>query len=84
MLTINFFASIREQLGKDSEALELPTDVRNVDQLIEILIAGNGQGWSILRDQSKVLVAVDQTIVDRNHMLEGAEEVAFFPPMTGG
>ena len=53
-------------------------------QLIDLLVAGNEKSWSILQDHNKVLVAVNQTIVARNHTLEGADEVAFFPPMTGG
>jgi molybdopterin synthase sulfur carrier subunit len=43
-----------------------------------------GDPWTALKDRSRVLVAVNQTIVDHAHPLAGNEEVAFFPPMTGG
>lgn len=83
-LTINFFASLREELGASAETLPLPAQVTNVGQLVDHLVDIRGERWSALQDKSRVLVAVDQTIVPRSHVLRGGEEVAFFPPMTGG
>ncbi|MBT8145275.1 MAG: molybdopterin converting factor subunit 1 [Gammaproteobacteria bacterium] len=84
MLSVNYFASIREALGRSSEVLELPASVDDVQDLIDFLVTRDPQGFAVLADDSKVLVAVDQTVVDRTHQLQGNEEVAFFPPMTGG
>lgn len=84
MLTINYFASLRETLGFASEDLQLPAGIGDVGGLITHLISGRSADWRVLQDQAQVLVAVDQTIVDRSHVLQGHEEVAFFPPMTGG
>lgn len=83
-LTINFFASLREELGAAGETLSLPMQVTNVEQLVDYLVGIRGERWAVLRDSSRVLVAVDHTIVPRTHELCGGEEVAFFPPMTGG
>ena len=55
-----------------------------VGQLVDHLVDIRGERWAALQDKSRVLVAVDQTIVPRSHVLRGGEEVAFFPPMTGG
>jgi len=84
MLTIHYFASIREQLNRSEERLEMPESVTTVDDLVEHLLTAAPQEMSILSDQSKVLVAVNQTIVDRSTALVGTEEIAFFPHMTGG
>lgn len=84
MLTLHYFASLRESLGVDQETLALPRQGMSVAELIDLLISTRGASREALLDTSRVLVAVDQTIVERNHVLQGGEEVAFFPPMTGG
>lgn len=84
MLTVLFFASLREQLGTDRMELALPEGVSSVGGLATHLAGNHGEAWQVLLDDEQVLVAVDQTIVDRRHPLAGGEEVAFFPPVTGG
>lgn len=84
MLTIQYFASIREALQRDQEQLELPGSVSTVDQLISHLLQLNPHFESVFNDDSKILVAVNQTVTDRNCQLADNDEVAFFPPMTGG
>lgn len=84
MLSIHYFASIREAVGRGSESLEMPDSVTNVQGLIDFLVTREPDALSVLSEDAKVLVALDQTVVDRDHRLQGNEEVAFFPPMTGG
>lgn len=83
MLNLQYFASVREQLGRESEQLDLPADVTTVADLAAWL-AERGTPWALLTDAQQVLVAVDQEVVGRERTLTGQEEVAFFPPMTGG
>ncbi|MCB1671507.1 MAG: molybdopterin converting factor subunit 1 [Gammaproteobacteria bacterium] len=84
MLSLHFFASIREAAGRSSETLKLPDSVADVQGLIEFLVAREPERLAVLSGDNRVLVAVNQTVVDRSHSLQGDEEVAFFPPMTGG
>jgi molybdopterin synthase sulfur carrier subunit len=87
MLSIQYFASIREALNRNEEELELPSAVTSVQTLIDYLLTANPHFDAVFKEGSKgskVLVAVNQTIVDRNHPLSENDEVAFFPPMTGG
>ncbi len=84
MLIINYFASIRESLNKSQQRLELPTDVTTVSELINYLVQSDKHLANVLGADRKVLVAVNQIIVDRGHVLSGNDEIAFFPPMTGG
>lgn len=83
MFSIHYFASVREKLGSAGESLEAAEHIRTVTDLITEL-AGRGGSWSLLADRNEVLVAVDQAVADRNQVLTGNEEIAFFPPMTGG
>lgn len=83
MLTIQYFASIREALGQSSEQLPLPESVSTVAELTQHL-ALRGQHWMMLNDNTQVLIAINQRVADRSAILHGNEEVAFFPPMTGG
>lgn len=83
MLKIHYFASVREQLARGSESLTLPAGVATVADLVEHLVAQDAKN-AVLADSRQVLVAVNQSISGRDHPLEGDEEVAFFPPVTGG
>ena len=83
MLKINYFASVREQTGIGSENLELPPGIRTTGELADYL-AARGDNWEVLRSPSDLLVAVNQAICSRDQQLGADDEVAFFPPMTGG
>jgi molybdopterin synthase sulfur carrier subunit len=83
MLKIHYFASVRERLGCSEESLDAPENIKTVADLTAVL-AGRGGSWALLEEDGEVLVAVDQAVADRAHELTGHEEIAFFPPMTGG
>jgi sulfur-carrier protein len=84
MLNIQYFASIREALDRKQEQMEMPAEVNSVQALIDYLIQANPHFASVFAENNKVLVAVNKTVVARSHRLQKDDEVAFFPPMTGG
>lgn len=84
MLTIHYFASIREALDKSEQQLELPQAVSSVGELVSYLAASDARLQSVLDGERRVLVAVNQTVVGFDHSLSANDEIAFFPPMTGG
>mgnify|MGYP003993784971 CR=1 FL=1 len=84
MIRIHYFASIREQLGQAEEQLALPDGVSSIEELIQHLQSINPSFKSVIDSSAKILVAVNQTVVDRSYKLSEDDEVAFFPPMTGG
>lgn len=84
MLTIHYFASIRETLNSNEEQFELPSHVSSVSDLIDHLLLLHPHFESVFRGDNKVLIAVNQTIVNSTHALSASDEIAFFPPMTGG
>ena len=80
---LKYFSRIREAIGKPSELLEIKSN--NLLDLIEEL-ASMGEQYSLLKGRDFVVYsAVDQNMVtDLKTSIEGATEIAFFPPMTGG
>jgi molybdopterin synthase sulfur carrier subunit len=79
-----YFAWLRARIGQAEEELALPAEVRDVAGLLEWL-RGRGGGYAeALRDLSVIRVAVNQDYVGRDHPIREGDEVALFPPVTGG
>lgn len=83
MLNILYFARLREDLGQDQEDFDLPAGITTTAQLRDHLMT-RGEQWQRALSTEGLLVAVDQGVSDWNTSLCGNEEVAFFPPVTGG
>lgn len=81
MLEVLFFASVREQLGTERVTCALS---QNIDALISALIAENGAKWEKVLCAPNIIVAVNHEVVSLDHVLREGDEVAFFPPVTGG
>ena len=82
MIDVLYFAWVRERIGLPKERLE--TSAATVAELVEELRAKEERYAAAFTDISALRVAVDQDLTDFDASLEGAREVAFFPPMTGG
>lgn len=82
MVSILYFARLAEQLNCRKESLELPVGVTTAGQLREYLVARSDQ-WLTLND-ADIRIAVNQEITDATAKITGGDEVAFFPPVTGG
>ena len=79
-----FFAALREQLGTPGEELELPPDVSTVGALRSHLVKRGGPWQSVFADKRLVRTAVNQDMVQASARIQAGDEVAFFPPVTGG
>lgn len=82
-LKILYFASLREALGCSGEELGLPDGVATLADLREYL-AKRGDGWQKLNESKSLRAAVNQNMVGMDAVLRDGDEVAFFPPVTGG
>ena len=83
MLNILFFASLRESLGTAQESVPLPVPA-NVDALMTTLRA-RGEAWAAtLAIGRRWRVAVNQNMATLDTALKEGDEVAIFPPVTGG
>lgn len=83
MIRLRFFASLREQLGVGEEQIELPAGVADVAGLSGWLQA-RGARWHEALADARLRVAVNQTIVKDDAAVHDGDEVAWFPPVTGG
>ena len=81
MTTIKFFGQLREAVKVDEYQLALvePISINAIKQSL----AAKGGDWSYIGAQD-VLAAVNHTLVDGATLVTEDDEVAFFPPVTGG
>jgi len=81
MINIFYFARLREQLGSASETLEPVTDVGSVMAQLK----ARGGAWAeVFGGGERVLISVNQEMAGPDTQLADGDEVAFFPPVTGG
>ena len=76
-----YFASLKEALGMSGEAVELPADVATVGALRAWLVA---QGRDKLASAKNLRCAVNQNMAGLDAAVKEGDEIAFFPPVTGG
>jgi molybdopterin synthase sulfur carrier subunit len=81
MINILFFAQVRELVG--TSTLSLPAQYLTVEELRKSLCE-RGERWALALESGKLLTAVNQSLVAAEHPLQAGDEVAFFPPVTGG
>lgn len=81
MIQVKFFAQVRELVGES--ALSLPADYPDAEALRAALVA-RGDKWALALGADSLLVAVNQVLVSLETPLKDGDEVAFFPPVTGG
>ncbi|MEP4484718.1 MAG: MoaD/ThiS family protein [Halioglobus sp.] len=80
MVKVVFFARIREQLG----CAELDAEVSSLATLLATL-KQRGELWSRVLSEPNLICAVNQVVFDGDdRQLQEGDEVAFFPPVTGG
>lgn len=76
VIVVKYFASIRDAIGKQSEKIDVQVGKTTGDIWSDVSIKINYTG--------KVMVAVNHEYVDMKYSLKDNDEVAFFPPVTGG
>lgn len=79
-----YFAWVRERIGVGHEHVDPPEAVRNIADLICWLAERSDGHAAALAEPGKLRAAIDQKFVPLDALLDGAREVALFPPVTGG
>jgi molybdopterin synthase sulfur carrier subunit len=83
-VTLKYFAWVRERIGTGEERVELPETVRTARDAMRWLKT-RGEGYAAAFEREDLIrAAIDQTHARPDAPLEGAREIAFFPPITGG
>ena len=83
-MRILYFAWLRERTGVDREEVTPPPWVKDVASLVAWLKGRSAGHAAALADFARVRIAVNQEAVGPDHPVAAADEIAFFPPMTGG
>lgn len=78
---ILYFAGLKEALGRSGEAIDLPAGVATVGALRDWLVA---QGRTPLATAKNLRCAVNQEMAGLDAPVAEGDEIAFFPPVTGG
>lgn len=79
-IKVLYFASLREEIGRGGDVVDFPADASNSLSVEQLWVNSTGQQ----RFPDNLLVAVNQEYTSPEAMLNDGDEVAFFPPVTGG
>ena len=83
-MKILYFAWLRQRVGAGEETIDPPEDVRDVAGLIDWLKSRGPKYEEAFADTSAIRVAVNQEFAGLDAAITGGDEIALFPPMTGG
>lgn len=83
-IRILYFALLRDAIGRAQEELDVPEDVTTVAALREWLLRRGEAYESALGNARRVRAAVNQEMAEPDDAVKAGDEVAFFPPVTGG
>ena len=84
MASILYFASLSETLALKSEQIALPDDCQRVSDLVALLCARGEPFASTFDGSTRILVAINQEMSAVDADITNQDEIAFFPPVTGG
>jgi molybdopterin synthase sulfur carrier subunit len=79
-----YFSWVRERIGKAEEEITPPETVKTVAELMAWL-SGRGENYAAaFANRKTIRAALDRAHAKHNSKIAGTQEIAFFPPMTGG
>ena len=83
-MIIKYFSWIKEHVGKSEEQIELPNHINNVNELLNYLNKLDKKYSLILEKKKLIKIAVNKTYSSFDANISNSDEIAFFPPVTGG
>lgn len=83
-IRVRFFASVKESLGRELEELDVPAGVATVGGVRSYLRERGGVWAETLAESRRIAAAVNQDMARPAAAVKAGDEVAFFPPVTGG
>ena len=83
-MVIKYFSWIKEHVGKSEEIIELPENVKNIRELINYLNDLNDDYKKVFVKKDLIKIAVNRTYCSVETKISNNDEIAFFPPVTGG
>ena len=83
-MKILYFSWIQDKLGKSEENITLHNKIKTVDELINFLKKEDDVYKEIFKDTGAIKVSINMEIANFKDIITNQDEIAFFPPMTGG
>ena len=83
-MRILYFSWLKEKIGLNSQEIIKPNNVETVDDLIAFLKEKSEKHKNAFSDLNSIKVAVNQEFADLEKKIKEKDEIAFFPPVTGG
>ena len=83
-MVIKYFSWIKEHIGKSEEQITIPSDITNVNQLINYLNEKDTKYSLIYEKKELIKIAINKTYSSFDAKISNDDEIAFFPPVTGG
>lgn len=84
LLELNYFAWVRERMGKGGETVTLPASVRTVRDLIGWLAARDAAGAAAFAEPDRIRAALGGDMAGLDDELRDHRDISLFPPVTGG
>ncbi len=83
-MKILYFSWIKDGIGKNREEIDIDESVKTISDLIDFLINKNEDYKKVFSDLSSVKFSKNMNLVSIDENINNNDEIAFFPPMTGG
>ena len=83
-MVIKYFSWIKEHMGKSEEQIVLPSHITDINQLIKYLVEIDEKYNLIYEKKEIIKIAVNKTYSSFDTNISNSDEIAFFPPVTGG
>ena len=83
-MKILYFSWIKDKIGKSHEDIQIKDNIKTIDDLVKLLKDSGKSYEEVFKDTSSIKVSVNMETADFKDQINNNDEVAFFPPMTGG
>ena len=83
-MKILYFSWIKDKLGKSHEEIQLDDNIKTINDLVTSLKQSNQDYLDVFKDTSSIKVSINMETAKFEDTIVDNDEVAFFPPMTGG
>ena len=83
-MVIKYFSWVKELAETSEEQIELPDNIKNVEELIKFLIKKNKKYEKIFVRKNTIKIAINKVYTNPSSKITNNDEIAFFAPVTGG